>query len=166
MGLEKIISGGQTGVDQAALDAAMQLSIDCGGWCPPGRLSENGIIPDYYPLLETPHDKSDSAPGIPRSLRTEWNVRDSDATLILIPSDLISDSGSEWTYQCAANYNKPCIVLNPFDNEVIPLMIKWFEENNIGVLNIAGPSESKYPGIGSATYNILISVFKAILDST
>ena len=164
MGIEKIISGGQTGVDQAALDAAMELNIDCGGWCPPVRLSENGIIPSIYPLTETPNDKSDQSPGIPRSLRTEWNVRDSDATLILMPSDIKSDMGSEWTYQCAANYNKPCIVLDPFEDDIIPIIIKWLEENKISVLNIAGPSESKYPGIGSATYRILIRVFKSYPD--
>lgn len=71
----KIISGGQTGVDRAALDAALQLGIPCGGWCPKGRKAKDGPIPDRYPLKET---ESGSYP-----VRTEMNVRDSDGTLIL-----------------------------------------------------------------------------------
>ena len=84
----KIISGGQTGVDRAALKAAQDLGFPTGGWCPPGRLAEDGIIPDRFPLKETPDDRSKDAPHIPRSQRTEWNVRDSDATLLIIPRNI------------------------------------------------------------------------------
>jgi len=77
--LRKIISGGQTGVDRAALDAAMNLGIEIGGWCPRGRTALDGVIPAKYPLIET-HGKS-------YQTRTKWNVRDSDGTLILCLSE-------------------------------------------------------------------------------
>ena len=73
--LAKIVSGGQTGVDRAALDVALDLSLPCGGWCPKGRKAEDGPIAAHYPLTETPLD------SYPQ--RTEWNVRDSDGTLVL-----------------------------------------------------------------------------------
>src|SRR4051794_33669346 len=78
-----IISGGQTGVDRAALDAAMQLRIACGGWCPLGRLAEDGRIPERYPLVETPSDDV--------AQRTEWNVRDCGAVLVLFRGKLEMD---------------------------------------------------------------------------
>ncbi len=79
--IRKVISGGQTGVDQAALRAAIALGISIDGWCPPGRICEHGVIPEEFPLKETPFERSEGAPGIPRSLRTEWNVRDSDGPI-------------------------------------------------------------------------------------
>ncbi len=72
---EKIVSGGQTGVDRAALDAALALGVPCGGWCPRGRRAEDGEIPARYPLRETPLPTYEQ--------RTEWNVRDADGTLVL-----------------------------------------------------------------------------------
>src|SRR5215469_12366673 len=85
--LTRVISGGQTGVDQAALRAAASLGIATGGWCPPGRIAEDGVIPDHFPLTETPDERSADAPDIPRSQRTEWNVRDSDGTLLLFQGE-------------------------------------------------------------------------------
>ena len=73
--LTRIVSGGQTGVDRAALDVALELSIPCGGWCPKGRKAEDGALPARYPLKETPSEEY--------AQRTTWNVRDSDGTLIL-----------------------------------------------------------------------------------
>ena len=80
-----IVSGGQTGVDQAALRAAQALGLRGGGWCPPGRACESGTIPVQFEMIETPSERSALAPEVARSQRTEWNVRDADATLIVAP---------------------------------------------------------------------------------
>src|SRR6266508_6387099 len=98
--ITKIVSGGQTGVDRAALDVALELGMPCGGWCPQGRRAEDGRIDDRYPLNETPWD------GYPQ--RTEWNVRDSDGTLILTCGE--SDRGTALTVRLAQERNKPCFV--------------------------------------------------------
>jgi Circularly permutated YpsA SLOG family len=102
MALTKIVSGGQDGVDQAALRAAQALGVACGGWCPPGRKCNSGVIPEVFPLQETPYDRSPDAPATPRSLRTEWNVRDSAATVIFRPSiGTKDDPGTDFTERCA-----------------------------------------------------------------
>ena len=146
----RIISGGQTGVDQAALRAAASLRVAIGGWCPPGRLSEDGAIPAIFPLTETPADRSPLAPGVPRSQRTEWNVRDSDGTLLLLPGDLdLADPGTRWTADCAAHYRKPLLIADPADLADVPRVRHWIEARGIKTLNLAGPSESFSPGIGA-----------------
>jgi len=157
--LQKIISGGQTGVDQAALDVAINIGIECGGWCPPGRLCESGFIPPYYALEETPSDRSVLAIDIPRSLRTEWNVRDADATLIILPKRLRGDKGTKWAIQCALNYQKPYLITDPFDIDACIYIGSWLEKIRIKVLNIAGPPESSWPGIGEKTRKLLTEVF-------
>lgn len=146
----RVISGGQTGVDQAALRAAASLGISIGGWCPPGRVCEDGIIPAIFPLTETPQGLSAAAPAIPRSQRTEWNVRDSDGTLLLSPRQLNGgDPGLRWTAECAACYRKTLIVADPCDLTAVPRIRQWIEELRILTLNIAGPSEGSCPGIGA-----------------
>lgn len=158
--LEKIISGGQTGVDRAALDAAMAAGVDVGGWCPPGREAEDGLIPLNYPLKETPKNASPDAPGIPRSLRTEWNVRDSDATLIIISGkSASSDPGTQWTSDCAIKYRKPLLQIDADDTEATEKMKNWIASNSITVLNIAGQSESLVPGIYRKTFALLRELF-------
>ena len=157
--IQTIISGGQTGVDQSALDVAIHLGIDCGGWCPPGRWCEDGRIPSRYPLKETPSDKSDAAPDVPRSLRTEWNVRDADAVLVLLPGDLKTDKGSEWTIRCASNYRKPILIVDPFSENASTKISLWLQSIEIKVLNIAGPSESSCPGIADQTRKLLSESF-------
>ena len=98
-------------------------------------------------------------PDIPRSLRTEWNVRDADATLILLPKHLSGDKGTEWTIQCALNYQKPYLIADPFDIDAGIYIGSWLKKIRIKVLNIAGPSESTYPGIGEKTRKLLTEVF-------
>ena len=132
----KIVTGGQSGVDRAALDVAAALGIESGGWCPRGRLAEDGPIDSRYPLTET--ESSDVAQ------RTEWNARDSDATLVLTcgnPTD-----GTPLTVEMANKYNKPCLVLD-LEGEVKPDDFwAWLRTHQVKVLNIAGPRESHRPG--------------------
>src|SRR3990172_5973691 len=133
----KIVSGGQTGVDRAALDAAMALGIPHGGWCPRGRLAEDGTIPSCYDLSET--DSSDYA------VRTERNVLDSDATLIL--SRGCPAGGTERTLRLARRHGKPHLVVDldrPGDLDEIR---RWLAEHRPAALNVAGPRESQSPGI-------------------
>ncbi|MGH7230493.1 MAG: putative molybdenum carrier protein [Nitrospiraceae bacterium] len=100
--ISKMVSGGQTGVDRAALDVAKALGIGCGGWCPRRRMAEDGIISSKYPLQETP--------SADYSQRTEWNVRDSDGTLVLTLGE--PKSGTAFTIEVAARLAKPCLVLD------------------------------------------------------
>src|SRR5207253_3037020 len=100
--LTRIVSGGQTGVDRAALDVALELGLPCGGWCPRGRRAEDGAIDERYPLTETPWW------GYPQ--RTEWNIRDADGTLILTRGR--PDRGTALTARLARQMNKPCLVVD------------------------------------------------------
>ena len=155
----KIISGGQTGVDRAALMAAQDLGIPTGGWCPPGRLAEDGIIPDRFPLKETPDDRSKDAPHIPRSQRTEWNVRDSDATLLIIPRNIPdSDKGTALTLKYALEYNKPYFICNPDKDNDSGVILSWIEDASIDILNISGPSELSVKGITRKAYELIHDV--------
>jgi hypothetical protein len=157
--IQKIISGGQTGVDQAALDVAIAFGLDAGGWCPPGRVCENGQIPLHYPLTETPHERSNKALNIPRSQRTEWNVRDADATLILQPLNNKNDKGTDWTIKCAIDYERPYLIVNPFEKNAADDIYNWLYSLKAGILNVAGPGEITFPGIGEQTKQLLYKVF-------
>ena len=149
--LNKIVSGGQTGVDRAALDIGDRIIYTTGGWCPSGRRAEDGRIPDRYPLNET---KSKNY-----VTRTKWNVRDSDGTLILNLGEL--DGGTRETVEHARKINKPCLVVELDDNEhPQPDVVKnWLIENNIRKLNVAGPRESKRPGIYDMASEYLAELF-------
>jgi hypothetical protein len=145
-----IFSGGQTGVDQGALRAALSAGVRAGGWCPPGRVCESGVIPDGFELRETPQERSVHAPDVPRSQRTEWNVRDSDATLILRPLTFTRlDVGTDWAIEFAARLRKPLLVCDPVDVTRIADVLAWLSGNAVVTLNVAGPSESMCPGIGT-----------------
>lgn len=162
--IKKIISGGQTGVDRGSLEAALELGFEIGGWCPPGRAAEDGRIPDYMPLDETPDECSNKAPYVPRSLRTEWNVKDSDATLILEPKlENITDLGSEWTKECCISMNKPFLVSDPFDVNSLPEINKWLESVNPQVLNLAGPGENIVLGIQQVTKKMITQLLMNIM---
>lgn len=161
--INKIISGGQDGVDRGALEAAASAGLETGGWCPPGRVAEDGVIPDSFLLKETPYERSKGAPGIPRSLRTEWNVRDADATLILIPdSDPAKDPGTEWTGTCAGRMNKPLLICDPFISNSYSEILNWLKQVKPQIVNIAGPGEKMFPGIKNATFQILRDLFGKI----
>ena len=155
--LLRVISGGQTGVDQAALRAALACGLALGGWCPPGRASEAGPIPAALPLAETPTDRSPDAPAVPRSLRTEWNVRDSDATLVLRPSAAgASDPGTEWTLRCAARLGREVLVCDPSGEDAAGRVAGWLDALDVRRLNVAGPAESVCPGIGALAERVLV----------
>ncbi len=136
--IEKIISGGQTGADRAALDFALARGIPHGGWCPRGRWAEDGIIPARYHLSETPSDDP--------AQRTEWNVRDADGTVIFSTS-LALAGGARKTAQFTAQYHKPCLHLaRDRDGETAPGKLADFvKEHRITVLNVAGPRASEDP---------------------
>lgn len=145
--LEKVVSGGQTGVDRAGLDAAMDHGLAVGGWCPRGRRSEDGRIPPKYPLKETAARSY--------AVRTEWNVRDSDGTLI-IAMDAIT-TGTKLTAGFARRSLKPLQIVklrsdsseNLFDDEnsitdQIDSVVDWIHRHRIRVLNVAGPRGSSH----------------------
>ena len=133
----KIVSGGQTGVDRAAMDIAMELGLSCGGWCPKWRKAEDGIIPAKYQLEETP--------SADYRQRTEWNVRDSDGTLILTVGPV--SGGTALTADFAEKHNRPCFVVDLSADPAIESIRRWIEQNRIRTLNVAGPPESRQPGI-------------------
>jgi hypothetical protein len=157
--VEKIMSGGQTGVDQAALRAGLACGIAIGGWCPPGRVCDDGLIPETFILEETPDDRSASAPEIPRSQRSEWNVRDSDATLILRPLRSIhEDDGTRWTAECASAYGRPTFICDPGDAAKLERVRQWIADSCIHILNVAGPSEATSPGIGTVAERFILAL--------
>ena len=148
----KIISGGQTGTDRAALDVALELGIECGGYCPKGRRSEDGIIPEKYPLTQTTTGQYPE--------RTGLNVKTSDATLVLI--DKAADRGTALTISLCKLHHKPCIVIDLSNENKEQKLLQWIKETKINVLNIAGNRESFSPGIGKKAYEFLVSqLFKA-----
>lgn len=149
--LMKIVSGGQSGVDRAALDVALALGIPCGGWCPRDRYAEDGRIGDRYQLAET--TSGDTAQ------RTEWNVRDSDGTLVLTRGN--PSGGTALTIRFARAMARPFLIVDlaePLDPDQARL---WIRENRIGVLNVAGPRETKVPGIHNQASAFLRAVLGA-----
>jgi hypothetical protein len=149
MKIKKVISGGQTGVDIAALKVAQNLNIDTGGWAPPELQNEAGKIPAFYNLHPTPNEHSSEAPNIGRSQRTEWNVRDSDGTLVILPQKEFSDPGTSFTIQIAKRLEKPFFIIF-LDKEIPKYRFgEWLIENQIQILNIAGPAESSFNRIES-----------------
>lgn len=131
----KIVSGGQTGVDRAALDVAIELGIPCGGWCPQGRLAEDGVIPARYPLAETPSPDYEQ--------RTEWNVRDSDGTLVLTLGE--PTGGTAFTVELAQKHRKPHLVVFLDARTNLQSVSDWIASNQIETLNVAGPRLSTQP---------------------
>jgi hypothetical protein len=147
---QTILSGGQTGVDRAALDVALELGTPCRGWCPKGRRAEDGPIDLRYPLTETPTAAYEE--------RTERNVLDSDGTLVLRGEQ--SSPGTEFTIELAARHAKPCLVVELFNQPDAALVRRWAEEHGVRALNVAGPRASQSPGIYERAVTFLREVFR------
>ncbi|HUW60020.1 MAG TPA: putative molybdenum carrier protein [Candidatus Bathyarchaeia archaeon] len=158
-----VLAGGQTGVDQAAHRAAMANGLLCAGWCPPGRECETGLICPEFPLTPTPEDRSHLAADVPRSQRTEWNVRDSDGTLILDDSGIATDAGTGFACRVAGILGRPLLVVDPRDQKNIEVVKAWLDRYEVRVLNIAGPSENTSPGISKAAFAFLSALFGTTL---
>ena len=148
--IEKIISGGQTGVDRAALDAAISNRVQHGGWCPRGRLAEDGVIDGCYILEETS--------SMDYAVRTRLNVRDSDGTLILKTGRL--EGGTALTAKLAGSLDKPMLIMDVDQPLPRGQIDDWITSHNIKVMNIAGPRESKQPGIYRKAYDLLDQLLK------
>jgi hypothetical protein len=147
----RIVSGGQTGADRAALDVALALGLEVGGWCPAGRPAEDGRIPDRYPLTET--GTAD------RAERTIRNVRDSEGTLILASAE--PAGGTLLALREAELLRKPHLVVNPETADAEDRVAEWLRLWQPKVLNVAGPRESESPGIYAATFRVLAAVLRA-----
>jgi len=152
--LRRIVSGGQTGVDRAALDAALAFGLDCGGWCPRGRRAEDGRIPDRYTLTET------RSPLY--SVRTRRNVEDSDATLVLARGP--AAGGTLRTVAAARAAGRPCRIVDlaTAGAEAPAEAAAWLAAERIAVLNVAGPRESTAPGIGAAARRFMDALLGSI----
>jgi hypothetical protein len=134
----KIISGGQTGVDRAALDFALSHGINCGGWCPAGRLDEFGKIPDHYPVQELQSGDFTE--------RTLQNVKDSDGTVVISPGEL--RAGTEQTVRFSIELKRPYQLIEASKlsaEDAAELIVEFVSENKIGILNVAGPRQSEWP---------------------
>lgn len=148
-GLVKVISGGQTGVDRAALDVALDLGLEAGGWVPKGRRAEDGLVPDRYPMKETTSRDYEQ--------RTEWNVRDSDATLVLTTGK--PEGGTASTIEIAQRLEKPVFVVDLLKPHNLQSIQFWLDYEKVKVLNVAGPRESKVPGIRGMAMGFLKDLF-------
>ncbi|MFH2203602.1 MAG: putative molybdenum carrier protein [Elusimicrobiota bacterium] len=146
----KIISGAQTGVDRGALDAALELGLSCGGTVPRGRRAEDGRVPERYPVTE----------GVSAQYpeRTERNVVDADATLILSAGE--PSGGTLLTLELAKRHGRPFCVVDPREAQAAQKVRTFLERERPAVLNVAGPRESSQPGAQKITCALLIEVLR------
>jgi hypothetical protein len=148
----KIISGGQTGADRAALDFAMTHNLAHGGWIPKGRLTEAGPLDRKYQLKEMPTAEY--------AKRTERNVLDSDGTVIVSHGRLTG--GSALTQTLAHQHRKPCLHVDMDElpaEEAVSLILAWIVDRGVKILNLAGPAASKDPKIYGTTVELLEALF-------
>ena len=158
----RIRSGGQTGVDRAALDAALAAGLPYEGWCPKGGLAEDffeppGLIAKYPCLKETPRTD-------PRQ-RTEWNVRDSALTVVLVPHGQFCSPGTDFTIACAKKLGKPCMIIHYLDThakEQLLQIIASLNENEDASINFAGPREGEHKGAYAFCLPLLTRAFGAL----
>lgn len=149
-----ICSGGQTGIDHSALDVALELGLFCGGWAPKGKRCENGIISDTYIFIET---KSTNYKE-----RTFLNVLESSATLIFLPENSIKCIGTFLTIKFVKENNKPYYISN-IKNPNYKDILFWLNSIEPEILNIAGPRESKFPGIYKEGKYVISKIIKSYI---
>lgn len=153
MSLTRIVSGGQTGVDRGALDAALAHSFPCGGWCPPGRQAEDGPIDAAYPLQEIPSGGY--------AERTRRNVEEADGTVVICFGEL--EGGTRLTVQECLARLKPCKLIDARETpeeRAAELILHFVETLDIESLNVAGPRRSRVPRAQQYTR----AVFEIVLD--
>ena len=153
----RIVSGGQTGADRGALDAALAAGFACGGWCPGGRRAEDGRLPDRYPLRQT-----DSTAYPPR---TALNVRDSDGTVVFVTGP--ADGGTELTCKLAQSKDKPLLVLDLNQEppaEAAAAVHRWAHAHWIETLNVAGPRESRSPGLQARVQAVVARLIELLQE--
>lgn len=156
MQIVKIISGGQAGADQAALDAAMELGIDHGGWIPKGRLTEEGPFPEKYNLAETAAESDSES--------RERNVLDADGTVVITRGQ--PTGPSKRTVALAQRHGRPCLHLDL--QRVHPLkasgaLYQWILAHGVKVLNVAGSRSTEDRAIYNDTYQVIWGLF--VLDT-
>jgi hypothetical protein len=144
----RIVSGGQTGVDRAALDAAQAAGVPCGGWCPAGRRAEDGAIPARYPLRETA--------GVDCAERTRRNIEDSDGTLVI--GDGPAQGGTALTIELCRELGRPLLQIDAAEvapADALSLLLRFLAEREIRVLNVAGPRASQSARAGEFAGRLL-----------
>jgi len=154
----RVRSGGQSGVDRAALDAAQSLGMKICGWCPKGGWAEDfpnppGLLVKYPQLGETPSSDVNQ--------RTEWNVRDADATVIFKGNGI--SAGTEWTRICVEKYKKPCFIISDNDQYEVFRWIK--QQGRLQDINFAGPRESEETGIYDKAYTFIFNLLKLLEEN-
>ena len=149
--MQQLVSGGQTGADRAALDVAIRHGFPHGGWCPKGRKAEDGQIGDQYNLTETPSGNY--------LQRTEWNVRDTDSTVVFT-LDATVTGGSLRTIEFAQKHSKPCLHISRASAVApVQLLYNFVQDHRVKHLNVAGSRESKEPGIHAWVADVIEKAF-------
>lgn len=157
MGAVKIVSGGQTGVDQGALAAALATGAACGGWCPGERLSEEGSIPSKYPMTELP--------GAGYRERTLRNVLDSDGTAIIYDGEL--EGGTLLTWVLCERHGRPNVLIDASElsrDQAVNALVAFMTCNALGVLNVAGPRASKWPKAFDYAMAVVTAALKRLTE--
>lgn len=152
-----IISGGQTGVDRGALDGALSENVPCGGWCPEGRLAEDGVLDAKYPLVEL--EKA----GYRQ--RTRQNVMDSDATVIIYQENIQLKSGTELTLATCIKKQKPYLLIDSSElttDDTARRIKQFVKDHQVSKLNFGGPRESGAQGIQVYTQEAVSKALKLL----
>ena len=153
--LRKVVSSAQPGAERAALDAALDLGFEAGGWVPKGRRADDGAVPERYRVTETPGRDYDQA--------AEWNIRDTDATLVLTTGR--PGSGTVAAVALAHKMEKPVLVADMLQPRNLGGILFWLEYGNAKSLNVVGPKESEVPGIRAMAMEFLKGLLMATKES-